>query len=74
MFYPVIDPAATGDRINALRKEKGFSVAYLRDYFGFATTNAIYKWIHGDSLPTVDNLLLLSILFEIPMNDIIVYH
>jgi len=41
MSYPVIDPVATGDRINTLRKELGYSVAYLKEYFGFVTTNAI---------------------------------
>ena len=32
MSYPVIDPVATGERINMLRKELGFSVAYLKEY------------------------------------------
>ena len=74
MSYPVIDPVATGDRINTLRKELGFSVAYLKEYFGFATTNAIYKWLHGTSLPSVDNFLALSVLFNISINDMIIYH
>jgi len=45
MNYPVINPVETGRRINRLRKSKGLSVPYLRDYFGFSTTNAIYKWL-----------------------------
>lgn len=72
MDYPVIDPAATGNRINTLRKARGLSVMYLRDYFGFATTNAIYKWLRGDALPTLDNMFALSVLLGIPINDIIV--
>lgn len=74
MSYPVIDPVATGDRINALRKELGFSVAYLKEYFGFATTNAIYKWLHGESLPSLDNMVAMSVLFGVSMNDIVIYH
>ena len=74
MSYPVIDPVATGNRINNLRKDRGFSVSYLKDYFGFSTTYAIYKWLNGVSMPSVDNLLALSILLNIPMNDLIVYH
>lgn len=74
MYYPVIDPVATGDRINMLRKNKGLSVASLKDYFGLSTTNAIYKWLKGDSLPTLDNFLALSILLDTSINDIIVYH
>lgn len=74
MSYPVIDPVATGDRINALRKEMGFSVAYLKEYFGFATTNAIYKLLHGESLPSLDNMVAMSVLFGVSMNDIVIYH
>ena len=51
MGYPVIDPSATGTRINELRKDHGMSVAALRDYFGLATTNAVYKWLKGESMP-----------------------
>jgi len=49
-------------------------VSFLRDYFGLSTTNAIYKWLRGDSLPTLDNMLALSTLLNITINDIIVYH
>lgn len=51
-----------------------FSVAYLKEYFGFATTNAIYKWLHGESLPSLDNMVAMSVLFGVSMNDIVVYH
>ncbi len=74
MNYPVIDPVATGNRINTLRLDKGYSVAFLRDYFGLSTTNAIYKWLRGDSLPTLDNMLALSTLFDLSVNDILIYH
>lgn len=73
MGYPVIDPSATGTRINELRKDHGMSVAALRDYFGFATTNAVYKWLKGESMPTLDNMIAMSVLFGIPVNDIVVY-
>lgn len=74
MSYPVIDPVATGNRIDTLRRDKGYSVADIRDYLGFSTTYAIYKWLHGYSLPSLDNFLALSVLFEISMNDMLVYH
>ena len=70
--YPVIDTTATGKNIARLRKEKGYSVAELQNWFGFESPQAIYKWQRGESLPSVDNLYALSILLEISMNDIIV--
>ena len=65
MNYPVINPVETGRRINRLRKSKGLSVPYLRDYFGFSTTNAIYKWLRGDTLPSLDNMFALRLLLGV---------
>ena len=74
MNYPVIDPVATGERINTLRMNRGLSVASMKEYFGFSTTYAIYKWLKGESLPSLDNFLALSIILDVSMNDLIVYH
>jgi transcriptional regulator with XRE-family HTH domain len=73
MGYPIINLQATGNNIKKLRKRSEFSVAELQNYFGFEYPNAIYKWQKGECLPTVDNLLALSMLFQVSMNDILVY-
>jgi len=39
---------------------------------GFATPQAIYKWQHGESLPTVDNLVALSVIFAVPIDTILI--
>ena len=70
---PTIDMAATGRNIEAMRKAAGFSVRDLQDVFGFGTPQAIYKWQHGECLPTVDNLLALARLLRVPMEDLLVY-
>ena len=69
---PVINMAATGNQIDMLRKNAGFSVKDLQDIFGFNTPNAIYKWIHGLSVPTVDNLVILASVLNVGMDKIIV--
>lgn len=71
-FFPVIDPVATGENIVRLRKTRGLTVRDLQAYFGFEEPRAIYKWQHGASLPTVDNLYALSVLLEVPMDEILV--
>lgn len=70
--YPTIDLKATGKNIVRLRKERNFSVRDLQEYFGFESPQAIYKWQWGKSLPTVDNLYALSVLFNVSMNSILV--
>lgn len=74
MGYPVIDTRATGARIKALRMERGLTVKEIQIALGFDEPQAVYKWERGGSLPSTDNLLALSLLLEIPIEDILVYH
>lgn len=69
---PIINLAATGQNIIALRKRAGLTVRDLQDIFGFATPQAIYKWQHGAAMPTIDNLVVLSAVFGVPVDDILV--
>ena len=39
---------------------------------GFENPQAIYKWISGRSLPSLDNLIILSRILHISMEDILV--
>lgn len=67
-----IDIINTGANITRLREEKGLSVRDLQDIFGFATPQAIYKWQHGTTLPSVDNLVILANVLDVHMEDILV--
>ena len=71
--YPVINLAETGRRIERQRRQAGLTVRDLQTYFGFEYPQAIYKWQHGECLPTVDNLLALARLLRVPMEDLLVY-
>ena len=70
---PVINPAATGENIRRLRKAAGLTVKDLQDVFGFGTPQAIYKWQRGTALPTVDNLAVLSAVFGVRIDDILIF-
>lgn len=69
---PAIDMVATGKNIMRLREAAGLTVRELQDIFGFATPQAIYKWQHGTAMPTIDNLVVLAAVLEVPMDEIIV--
>ena len=71
MIYPVIDAKATGARIKELRKLNHLKVEEVAQFMGFESEQAVYKWQRGDSLPTVDNLYALSVLFEVSIDDIL---
>lgn len=72
MKLPVIDMRKTGRNIAMLREQRGISVRQLQIMLGFATPQAIYKWQHGQSLPTVDNLVALSAIFAVPIDAILI--
>ena len=69
---PSIDMIKTGENIDRLRKKNGLSVKQLQDLFGFSTPQAIYKWQHGAALPSVDNLVALSAIFQVSVEEILV--
>jgi transcriptional regulator with XRE-family HTH domain len=71
--FPVINLKGTGSNIEKCRRDAGLSVRDLQTYFGFEYPQAIYKWQHGECLPTVDNLLALSRILEVRMEDLLVY-
>ena len=69
---PNINMDKTGENIKKLRLDSGLSVKEIQNIFGFGTPNAIYKWQKGNSLPTVDNLVLLAKIFKCSIDDILV--
>lgn len=69
--YPVINMVATGQNIQRLRVNAGLTVGNLQQIFGFSTPQAIYKWQRGTALPTLDNMIILSAVFNTNINDTI---
>ena len=69
---PFVDTVATGQNIDRLRNAAGLSVNDMQMIFGFATPQAIYKWIHGTSMPTIDNLVILAAVLGVTMDEIVV--
>lgn len=69
---PVIDLNATGNKIKNLRKNSGFSVRDIQEIFGFDYPQAVYAWEQGKNVPTIDNLLVLSKLFDSSIEELII--
>ena len=72
MEIPFVDTVATGRNIDRLRIAAGMSVKDMQMIFGFTTPQAIYKWIHGSVMPTIDNLVILAAMFHVSLDDIVV--
>ena len=63
---------ATGNNIARLRKEKGISVKQIQEVMGFNTPQAIFNWQRGETMPTLDNIVVLSELFNTTIEEIVV--
>lgn len=74
MEYPVVDMVATGERINHIRKERKITVREMAEYLGFNNPKSIYRWFRGETLPTLENIYALSLLFGVTVNDLIIAH
>ena len=69
---PTINMAATGANIKALLKARGLKVADVQIMCGFNTPQAIFKWMRGDAMPPIDNLVILAHLLGVTIDQIIV--
>lgn len=69
--FPLIDVAATGRNIHALRKAHGYSVTELQEYLDLESSQSIYFWQQGKYLPTIDHLYALSFLFDVSIDTIL---
>ncbi len=69
--FPTIDKIKTGKQIRRLMNSLGLTVMDVQKYMGLSTQQAVYHWLNGRSLPTLDNVYALSELFKVPMDQII---
>lgn len=66
-----IDIIKTGENIKRIIKQKGMKIADVQSAFGFNTPQAIYKWMRGDCMPTIDNIVIMTDIFGVGMDDIV---
>lgn len=67
-----IDTVATGQHIKTLIKDKNITVKELQNKLCFSTPQAIYKWLRGVMLPSVDNLFHLADILDCTVDEIVV--
>ena len=71
-MYVSIQQKETGNRIKRLLKQNGYTVRDIQGAMGFENPQAVYKWLSGKSLPSIDNFIILSRLLHTSIEDILV--
>ncbi|MBQ6493385.1 MAG: helix-turn-helix transcriptional regulator [Erysipelotrichaceae bacterium] len=66
-----IDIKNTAANISRLRIENNLSVKDIQEALGFNTPQAFYKWQRGETLPSIDNLVILADIYGVGINQIV---
>lgn len=66
-----IDMKGTGNKIRDMRKKSGMTIKQIQDACVISAA-AVCKWQNGQALPSIDNLLILSVLWNVKMDDLVV--
>ena len=67
-----VNMAATGENIKNMMKARNIKVKDVQAVCGFGTPQAIFKWMRGDCMPTIDNMIIIADMFGVTMDDIVV--
>lgn len=62
----------TGKRLKKFAQRSGYSVKDIQEYLGLSCPQPVYRWYKGVILPSVDNLLRLSELYHVHMEELLV--
>ena len=69
---PTVNMAATGDNIKRLIKTNGLKVSDIQNIYGFNTPQSIFKWLRGDAMPSLDNMVILAHILGVTIDQIII--
>ena len=53
-----VNMVATGANIKNMMKARNIKVKDVQTVCGFGTPQAIFKWMRGDCMPTIDNMMI----------------
>lgn len=67
-----LDAVQTGRKIENAIKQSGYSIRELQEMLGLSCPQPIYRWIRGCTLPSIDNLYMLSRILGVSMDELLV--
>lgn len=71
LIMVTINMEETGKKIKETREKSGMTIRQIQDACGISAA-AVCKWQNGQAVPSIDNLLVLSEIWNVKMDDLIV--
>ena len=66
--FPMIDVEKFGCRLKMLCTLKQISANDLKEFLNLGSVQAVYLWMEGKRLPSLDNLFALSRFLDVPVD------
>lgn len=67
-----ISKVETGKKIRKLLADYGITVRDVQEELELDSPQSVYKWLNGKALPSLDNLLVLGSMLDMPVEQILV--
>lgn len=72
MTIPIIDVESSCKKLKQLCEQKGYTAKDLQLALGLESRQSCYKWFAGKNIPSIDNLLIITHLLNVKLEDIII--
>ncbi len=67
-----LDMQMTGQVLNGKIRKQGYTIAQIQKELKLSCPQPIYRWINGQTMPSIDNLYKLSTILNVHMEDLVV--
>ena len=71
--FPAINNELTGKHLREECTKKGLSPRAVRDALSIGSTQTVYDWFQGRSLPSLDNMVALATLLDSSVEELVIY-
>lgn len=66
-----LDMRMTGQLLKQMIRKHGYTVSDIQKELNLSCPQPIYRWLRGQTLPSIDNLYRLSTLLKVHMEDLV---
>lgn len=70
-MFPLINKRETGINLRKIMDIHGITAKDIQQYLGLGCVQSVYRWLDGVNMPTIDNLYALSVLLQVPIDEIV---
>lgn len=67
----VLNAEKTGENLKKLMDSNGITVKRMAKEIGVGQ-QSVYKWLHGTSLPNIDNLIILADILKTSLDELLI--